>query len=171
MTNRMTGSETAGCRGAGWGLGTSSTAGRSWGQTDGAPTGGPGSPGASGMRVSDAERQAISDQLKAHFSAGRLDMDEYEERLQQALGARTRGELDDLVKDLPPTNVGPVKAPRPRPFLAPVLIAIAMVAVLTTAFGVAHGFFFPWWIIPVAFFLWSRHWRRRWYPGYWGTTR
>jgi hypothetical protein len=168
--NVMTRSQNLECRGAGWGSGASGPAGAAWAPPGGAQSGGPRSPGDSGLRVSDAERQATAEQLQAHFAAGRLDMDEYEERLQQALGARTRGELDDLLKDLPRTNAGPVRPPRPHLFFVPLLIAIIALVVLTAAFGVAHGFFFPWWIIPVAFFLWSRHWRRRWHPGYWGTS-
>jgi hypothetical protein len=171
MTNETTRSPVLECRGAVWGSGASGTPGAAWGRPDGAQTRGPRSPDDPGLRVSDAERQATVDQLKAHFTAGRLDMDEYEQRLQQALGARTRRELDDLLKDLPVTNAGAVRQPQARPFFVPVLIAIAALAAITTVFGVAHGFFFPWWIIPIAFFLWSRHWRRRWYPGYWGPAR
>jgi hypothetical protein len=171
MTNETTRSQVLECRSTMWGSGTSGTPGAASGRPDGAQPRGPRSPGDSGLRVSDAERQATADQLKANFTAGRLDMDEYEQRLQQTLGARTRGELDDVLKDLPAIYAGPVHQPRGHPFFVPVLIAIAALVALTTLFGVAHGFFFPWWIIPIAFFLWSRHWRRRWYPGYWGPAK
>ncbi|HTT92068.1 MAG TPA: DUF1707 domain-containing protein [Acidimicrobiales bacterium] len=124
------------------------------------------SPGHRGddLRVSDAERQATAEQLKAHFAAGRLDLDEYEERLQQALVARTRRHLDDLVRDLPPTTAATVRPPQSRLFFVPVLFAVTFLALFSVAFGALHSFFFPWWIIPVAFYLLSRYWRRGWRP-------
>jgi hypothetical protein len=52
-----------------------------------------------------------------------------------------------------------------------VFVAIALIAALSLALSAAHGFFFPWWIIPIAFFALSRHWRRRWHPSYSGPAR
>jgi hypothetical protein len=53
------------------------------------------------MRVSDAERQAVVDELRVHFSLGRLDLAELEDRVGSALAARVRGDLDPLLDDLP----------------------------------------------------------------------
>ena len=53
------------------------------------------------LRASDAERQAAADELKAHFEAGRISRDEFDERLQVALSARTRRDLADVLQDLP----------------------------------------------------------------------
>ena len=61
-----------------------------------------------GIRASDAERAAVSDALRAHCAAGRLQVDELEQRLAAALSARTVGELEQLVADLP--HPGPVSA-------------------------------------------------------------
>ena len=41
------------------------------------------------MRAADADRQAVADQLKAALDEGRLDLHEYDERLQQAYAAKT----------------------------------------------------------------------------------
>lgn len=171
MTIDMTSHHALECRGSWGGPTTGRTATSPWDQTPGTQTESPRSGGDSDLRVSDAERQATADQLKAHFTAGRLDMDEYDERLQRALSARTGRDLHDLMRDLPSESTAPTQPPRPRPLFVPALIAITVLAVLTMASGIAHGFFFPWWIIPIGFFLLSRHWRRRWHAGYWGPAR
>jgi hypothetical protein len=44
---------------------------------------------------------------------GRLDLQEYDERLQQAYAAKTYGDLDQLLTDLP--NAAPVAVPSPTP--------------------------------------------------------
>jgi DUF1707 SHOCT-like domain len=53
------------------------------------------------MRVSDAERQAVEERLRMAQSVGQLDIHEYDERVQSVWGARTRGELDRVMADLP----------------------------------------------------------------------
>ncbi|SCK36377.1 DUF1707 domain-containing protein [Streptomyces sp. WMMB 322] len=53
------------------------------------------------MRASDAERERIADVLRDALAEGRLGMDEFQERLDSAYRARTRGELVPLVRDLP----------------------------------------------------------------------
>ncbi|GID96929.1 DUF1707 domain-containing protein [Amorphoplanes digitatis] len=62
------------------------------------------------MRAGDSERQAVADQLKVALDEGRLDLHEYDERLQQAYAAKTYGDLDGLVTDLP----GVIPAQRSR---------------------------------------------------------
>ncbi|WP_327236460.1 DUF1707 domain-containing protein [Streptomyces sp. NBC_01317] len=52
-------------------------------------------------RASDAERERVAERLREAVAEGRLDMDEFEERLGAALQARTHGELAPLVRDLP----------------------------------------------------------------------
>ena len=63
------------------------------------------------MRAADADRQAVADQLKTALGEGRLDLHEYDERLQQAYAAKTYGELHPLLSDLPSAAV-PVPAQR-----------------------------------------------------------
>jgi hypothetical protein len=53
------------------------------------------------VRVSDAERRAVVDELREHFGAGRLDLTEFEDRTNAALVARVRGDLEPLLDDLP----------------------------------------------------------------------
>src|SRR5690606_19873432 len=52
-------------------------------------------------RASDADRERVVDLLRDAASDGRLDLDEFEERMTAAYRARTYGELDPLTKDLP----------------------------------------------------------------------
>ncbi|HEY2793949.1 MAG TPA: DUF1707 domain-containing protein [Micromonosporaceae bacterium] len=58
------------------------------------------------VRVSDAEREAIVARLNDATSEGRLTLEEFSERVTQALAARTRGDLDVVVHDLPQTAFG-----------------------------------------------------------------
>ena len=61
------------------------------------------------IRVSDAERNAVAEQLGAHYADGRLDQAEFDERINRAMAARTRGDLAGLFDDLP--DPGPAGAP------------------------------------------------------------
>jgi hypothetical protein len=54
-----------------------------------------------GVRASDAERDAIIERLSAATGDGRLTLEEFSQRMDQASSARTRDELDRLVADLP----------------------------------------------------------------------
>jgi hypothetical protein len=56
------------------------------------------------LKASDADREHIAEQLRLAAAEGRLFADELEERLGAALTARTYGELDALVADLPPSS-------------------------------------------------------------------
>jgi Domain of unknown function (DUF1707) len=63
------------------------------------PQGGPGD--TVGVRAADADREAVADRLQAAAREGRIDFAELEDRLGRAYGARTYGELEALVTDLP----------------------------------------------------------------------
>jgi hypothetical protein len=54
------------------------------------------------MRAADADRETVAERLRVALNEGRLDLHEYDERLQRAFAARTYGELDVLLTDLPP---------------------------------------------------------------------
>ena len=58
----------------------------------------------SGIRVGDAEREATANSLREHYAAGRLDMEEVQERLDAALTAKTNLDLAKLTEDLPNAN-------------------------------------------------------------------
>jgi hypothetical protein len=53
------------------------------------------------LRAADADRMAVASVLGEHMAAGRLTVEEYEDRLTRAYAAKTYGELDVLTLDLP----------------------------------------------------------------------
>jgi Domain of unknown function (DUF1707) len=75
------------------------------------------------LRAADADRAAVAEVLGRHMSAGRLTLDEFDERLTRAYAAKTFGELAELTVDLPPVDgartpgsqSSPVQAPVPPP--------------------------------------------------------
>ncbi len=64
-----------------------------------------------GLRVGDAEREAVAAELREHYAQGRLTIDDFNHRLDAAFAARTRGDLDALTRDLPSTR--PAGTPLP----------------------------------------------------------
>ena len=59
------------------------------------------SPRDGGIRASDDDREDTVRQLRRGLGQGRLTVDEFDERVQSAYAARTLGELDELIRDLP----------------------------------------------------------------------
>ncbi len=53
------------------------------------------------LRLSDAERAEVADLLSRHYADGRLDQAEFDERLDQAMKAKTYSDLSGLFADLP----------------------------------------------------------------------
>jgi hypothetical protein len=102
------------------------------------------------MRVSDAERQAVADRLAEHYGDGRLNQAEFDERVSQAMNAKTRADLRGLFDDLPEPGMPGVMlpgagAPAGQPSLSPLslrgrrhgfgrrLASFALIAVITAA--------------------------------------
>jgi uncharacterized protein DUF1707 len=109
------------------------------------------------MKASDADRDEVVTALSEHFQAGRLTMEELEDRTGRALSGRTLGELDGLTTDLPPRR--PAKpAPEARPqrrghpefaVIAAVLAALAVVALVVGVRTDHHGLDI-WVVVPIA---------------------
>jgi hypothetical protein len=59
------------------------------------------------MRAADSDREAVAGKLKQALDEGRLDLAEYDERLQRTYAAKTYGDLDGLLDDLPSAAVAP----------------------------------------------------------------
>jgi hypothetical protein len=82
-------------------------------------------PGIGHLRASQADRERAIDVLKAAFAEGRLDQEEYTDRVGQAQVSRTYADLGALVADLPvgpfgtlapaPSAAGPLPMPAPPP--------------------------------------------------------
>jgi hypothetical protein len=90
------------------------------------------------MRASDADRAHIAEQLRRATDEGRLLAHEFDDRLGQALNARTYGELDAIVADLPrervpaerPGIVSAVLRRRPGPVVKAAATAGAVAAAI-----------------------------------------
>jgi hypothetical protein len=55
------------------------------------------------LRVGDADREATAAQLREHYADGRLTLDELNERLDQTFAAKTKADLNTVMRDLPQT--------------------------------------------------------------------
>ena len=113
----------------------------------------PARPADPGLRVGDAERGRVVDQLADHHAAGRLTLAEFEERMSTAWTARTGGELEVLVRDLPalPGPSRPASRAPARPRLAldsPTRTYLAVIALLWLIWLVT-GAGYPWPIWPM----------------------
>jgi DUF1707 SHOCT-like domain len=69
-------------------------------------------------RASDRERDAVLQRVQQAFAEGRLDDNEFDERMRATLTAKTHAELDVLLTDLPATatpesQAAPVAGPAP----------------------------------------------------------
>jgi hypothetical protein len=65
------------------------------------------------LRASDADREHVVNVLRQHHGDGRLDVNEFTERMQIAFEAKTIGDLEVLTKDLP--RLPPPLPEDPRP--------------------------------------------------------
>ena len=89
------------------------------------------------LRVSDAERQAVSDRLAEHYASGRLDQAEFDDRVGQAMGAKTRADLSGLFSDLPETGAPAVTDhPRSRRRHPVLLFVLLVLFIMATAHAV-----------------------------------
>lgn len=53
------------------------------------------------LRVSDKEREQVAAILREHYTAGRLDLAEFEDRTEKVYASRTYADLAELTRDLP----------------------------------------------------------------------
>jgi hypothetical protein len=128
------------------------------------------------LRISDAERTEVADRLSRHYSDGRLDQAEFNERLDRAMKAKTQADLNGLFTDLPPIDE-PGKAVKAMPtadrrpqarrplhrILGLILIVVVTVIVARALMWPFFGFFgffghvlfvpVPWILIAIAAFL------------------
>jgi hypothetical protein len=95
------------------------------------------------LRVSDADRAEVTEALAKHYADGRLDQAEMQERVAQALAAKTRIELTATLADLPwsgPPEPDPPKVRR-RPPLLLMFLALFIAFGALVRFSTQYG---PW---------------------------
>jgi len=133
------------------------------------------------LRVGDADRKAVVDELQHHYIEGRLNSEELSERVGQALNARTFADLSELLTDLPALPSPNQAEPQPEletygqdqwrthlaaPPIGVILMLIGLVVMLMIFAmpGMRFGFF-PWPLLIWGFFFIGRPYRggrRRW---------
>lgn len=60
------------------------------------------------IRASDRERERTASQLREHHALGRIDAEEFHDRLEKVYRAKTVADLDELTADLPPVDLYPL---------------------------------------------------------------
>lgn len=113
------------------------------------------------LRAGDADRERVADRLRKSHTEGRLDLAEFQERLERCYEAKTFGQLDELVGDLPRERE---PAERSSASWAPwhwrlVRWAPLLIFLVIAAGAHTHHVFWLW--IAVAFVIWRLSWRRR----------
>jgi hypothetical protein len=143
-------------------------------------------PGDRRIRASDADRDRTTALLREHHAAGRLTAEEFDERMNAALDAKTLGELDDLLADLPLIDLyrlpheslrrpagPPHQSLMPRdsgqqlagrfPVAVGALAVVTGTAIWAVVAVVGLGTWFPWYLLVAIPWLWVliRRARRR----------
>jgi hypothetical protein len=107
------------------------------------------------LRVGDREREAVAAILRRQHVEGRLDAVEFQERLDRCLAAKTYGDLDRLIADLPGQEEGQGRggraSARRRWPTAPLPLALIPLAALIAAIVLSGGHLF--WLAFPLFFL------------------
>jgi uncharacterized membrane protein len=140
-------------------------------------------PGDPRIRASDADRDRATALLREHHAAGRLTAEEFHERMNKALDAKTLGEIDELMGDLPaidlyqlpdaslrrippsrgqsllPADHGgsgsPVRfTPGTVAMGAWAVVTSALIAIWAVAAVVGGGTWFPWWALIAIPWIW-----------------
>jgi Domain of unknown function (DUF1707) len=108
------------------------------------------------LLVSDRDRARVGDELRTHYEAGRLTLDEFQERLDELHGVRTEKQLAEVLRQLPTKR--PSVNPRDRRWrsLAFQYALVNLVAVLIWVFGGMEGDFWPKWVFLVTLLLFIR---------------
>jgi hypothetical protein len=126
-------------------------------------------PGRPPVRASDGDRQRVADLLREHTTAGRLTMEEYEQRVDVAYAARTVAELRPLLVDLPvplddvlplatalppPAPAGPGWSKPPAQASGPrwTMLLVAVALLVGFVLLMTRGFFF-WPLLIGGFFV------------------
>src|SRR5215218_8156676 len=120
----------------------------------------------SSLRASDADRDAVAERLRQAAVEGRLEPDELEERLHAALRARTYGDLQRLLSDLPAKPIvwerrRAEAMPAARTALAVALRVVLTLAVVAVVLVVA-AVMAAWWMLWVV--VWFGLCGRRCFP-------
>ena len=110
------------------------------------------------LRAADADREAVAESLREQHLAGRLDTDELQERIERCYAARTYGELDEVLVDLPRPQ--PRASSRGNAFPWPRAALFPLMPLLIVVLVVSHGHLL-WLAVPLLFWFVVRPFRWR----------
>jgi hypothetical protein len=124
------------------------------------------------LRASDADRDQVAERLRAAAAEGRIGFDELEERLSKTLSARTYGELEAVVADLPSSPPARRQTWIPASPLVRAAIVLAIAVPVIMAAIVAVTAFLSAWVIwaLIGWYCFGYH-RRRPYQRRYGASR
>lgn len=109
------------------------------------------------LLVSDADRARVTSQLREHYEAGRLTLEEFQERLDEAHASRTEAQLSNVLRQLPAARLPTVKLRDTRwQSLALQYALVNVVSILVWLFTGAHGGFWPKWVLLGTLFFFMR---------------
>ena len=94
------------------------------------------------IRASDQDRDRVANILREHHAVGRLDADEFSERLDKAFAAKKMGDLDALTADLPAVDPYPLPTSSMRHHHSD---DVGLPATVIGAMSRGHGRFSPAW--------------------------
>jgi hypothetical protein len=105
------------------------------------------------VRAADADREATADRLRQHHAEGRIDVSEFQDRLDATYQAKTVGELRQLLSDLPrEPQRGPLgRGPRLRPRWMVPWIPVVFLIIAVSALAGHHRHAGLWVVIPLLF--------------------
>jgi hypothetical protein len=134
------------------------------------------------IRASDADRDRATALLREHHAAGRLTAEEFHDRMDRALDAKTLGEIDDLMADLPAIDLyqlpasslrrgapgahqslvprdskgsaSPVRFPPGTVAMAAWATVTAALVAIWAVMAVLGGTWFPWWALVAVPWIW-----------------
>lgn len=119
------------------------------------------------LRVGDREREAVAEMLRRHHLDGRLDADEFQERIEHCLAAKSYRDLDQLLADLPGHETDGEELGRGVrwPIWRIVPLPLALIPLAVVAAIVLSGGHLVWLVFPLLFFVarplvWSSRRRR-----------
>jgi hypothetical protein len=87
------------------------------------------------LRIGDRERDAVATELQEHYAHGRLTLEEFNQRLDAALAAKTQDDLSRLTADLPHIRSGGAPLPSSRTGKSPSLASGPPLAGLAASAG------------------------------------
>jgi Domain of unknown function (DUF1707) len=115
--------------------------------------------------VADSDRSTAADEMRQHYDSGRLTLDEFESRLAEVHSARTRGDLEHALRQLPRSEPPASLRLRDRRWssLAIQYALVNVICILVWAFSGSQGGFWPKWVLLGTLIMYLRRlgWRSR----------